>query len=468
MFYSGGKKKENIDTFRSYRKLINSLTLEPEDYGQLRRAFAGGFTHANVLYAREVIDNVQSMDFTSSYPYVMLSEKFPMSSPKEVKIKDDNHLRLLLNNYCCVFDITIYNLTPNIIYENYISVSHCFEKEKIIQNNGRVVSAKKISLTITEQDFFIIEKFYNWDSMEIYNFKIMRKGYLPTNFVKTILDLYENKTTLKGVEGRELDYLLSKERINSMYGMCVTDICRDKIIYSPTDWTAETPSFSEAISKNNKSVKRFLYYPWGVWVTAYARFNLFTAIVELGEDYVYCDTDSVKFINPEKHKKYFKEYNEAVVYKLNQAMKFHKIDPNRTRPKNIKGEVKQIGIWDDEGIYTRFKTLGAKRYMTEKNGEISITVSGLNKQSAVPYLLKEYGDKIFDAFDDDLYIPPEQTGKMIHTYIDEEMHGVLTDYLGNKAEYHELSGIHLCNADYSLSISDIYIKYMLEISEDTE
>lgn len=468
MFYAGGKKKENIDTFKKYRKLISSLTLEKDDYAQVRRAFAGGFTHANVLYSRQIVENVHSKDFTSSYPYVMISEKFPMSSPKLVKINDDEHLRKLLNNYCCFFDLTIYGLEPAIHYENYISVSHCWERKGITQNNGRVVRAEKVSLTITEQDFFIIEKFYNWDSIEIRNFKVMRKGYLPKNFVKTILDLYEAKTTLKGIESRELDYLLSKERINSMYGMTVTDICRNKIVYSPIDWTTEIPNFEEAITKNNKSVKRFLYYPWGVWVTAYARFNLFTAIVELGDDYVYCDTDSVKYINEEKHRKYFETYNEAVRYKLRQAMKFHGIDYERVRPKNIYGEVKEIGVWDDEGTYTRFKTLGAKRYMTEKDGKISITVSGLNKQTAVPYLLKKYGNKIFEAFDDELYIPAKETGKMTHTYIDEEFSGIMTDYQGNKAEYHEKSAIHLCEAEYSLSLNDLYIKYILEVQEDVE
>lgn len=473
MFYAGGKKRDNIDTFKNYRKLISSLTLEAEDYSQLRRAFAGGFTHANVLYSREIVENVSSKDFTSSYPYVMVSEKFPMSPPKKITIKDDIHFRQMLNNYCCVFDLSIYGLEPQVVYENYISSSHCYEKINIIQNNGRIVSADKVSLTVTEQDFFIIEKFYKWDKMEIFNFKIMRKGYLPKNFIKTILDLYELKTTLKDVEDRKLDYLLSKERINSMYGMCVTDICRDKIIYSPTDWTAERPNGFEAIEKNNKSVKRFLYYPWGVWVTAYARFNLFTAIVELGDDYVYCDTDSVKYINPEKHEKYFNQYNQAVRYKLMQAMKYHDFDIERTRPKNIKNEEKELGVWDDEGVYTRFKTLGAKRYMTEKynkNGEleISITVSGLNKDKAVPYLLEEYGDKIFEVFDDELYIKPDKTGKMTHTYLDEPFSGVMTDYQGNKAEYHELSAIHLENADYSLSISDLYIKYMLSIEDDTE
>ena len=54
---------------------------------------------------------------------------------------------------------------------------------------------------------------------------------------------------------------------------------------------------------------------------------------------------------------------------------------------------------------------------------------------------------------------------MTHTYIDEERSGIVTDYLGNKAHYKELSGVHLENCDYRLSLSEIYIDYLLGIKE---
>lgn len=465
-FYGGGSKKKNYNTYREYHDMISVLKLTPSDYIQLKKAFSGGFTHANALYSGEIIKNVKSMDFTSSYPYVMISEKFPMSSPKKVAIKSKKQFKFLLKNYCCVFNVEFTNIKATKLWENYISKSHCSKLQKGVLNNGRVVSAESLSTTITELDFIIINTYYTWDSMKIGDFRYMLKGYLPTNFVKAILELYGDKTTLKGVENREIDYLLSKERINSMYGMTVTDICRDKIIYSPTDWNSEKPNIEEAVEKNNTSRKRFLYYAWGVWVTAYARYNLFTAITELGEDYIYSDTDSVKFINYEKHSKYFDCYNKSVIRKLIAAMKYHKLSFDLTCPKNNKGEVKQIGIWDDEGTYSRFKTLGAKRYMTEKNGEISITVAGLNKYSAVPYMKKRYGEHIFESFDNGLKIPSENTGKLTHTYIDNEFSGILTDYQGNTSEYYEKSAIHLGPAEYSLSLDDLYIKYLIGIRDE--
>ena len=34
-----------------------------------------------------------------------------------------------------------------------------------------------------------------------------------------------------------------------------------------------------------------------------------------------------------------------------------------------------------EGKYTRFKTLGAKRYLYEEDGELYLTVAGLSKET---------------------------------------------------------------------------------------
>lgn len=461
-FYGDDRHKTNTKTYQKYRELILSLKLDGDEYKQLKRAFQGGFTHAAARYSGKVEKNVDSIDFTSSYPYVLLSEQFPMSSGRIVEVKTKEEFHKYINLYCCLFDVEFTNLTPKIINENYISLSRCYQHEKVVVNNGRVVSADKITTTITDVDYTVIEKTYDWDSMTIYNFRIYNRGYLPTNFVKSILKLYSDKTTLKGVEGKEVEYLVSKGMLNSCYGMTVTDIVRDEIIYYD-EWDIEKADVEKDIEHYNKSRNRFLYYPWGVWVTAYARRNLWGGILAFGDDYIYSDTDSIKCINIEKHFDYINSYNNTVKLKLKMAADYHKIDFELFQPKTIKGIKKLIGVWDwetENNKYTRFKTLGAKRYMIEQDGKINITVAGVNKKTAVPYLVKKYGDKIFEAFTNDLTIPKEHTGKMTHTYIDERKTGVITDYLGNKNTYDEYSAVHLENAEYSLSLSQAYIDFL--------
>ena len=463
-FYEDKTHRKGVKKYLKYRELMKKLTLTAEEYVLLKQAFMGGFTHANPYYSRGIFHNVDSFDFTSSYPYAMVSEKFPMSKGEEIEIKSYKELEENIQNYCCILDIAIVNLKPKVTFENYISSSHCRKLKNEVENNGRVVSADYLETTITEQDYFIMRYFYSWEDIIIKKCIRYKKAYLPTDFIKAILNLYVDKTKLKGVSGKEVEYLISKENINSCYGMCVTDICKEEIEYTAgNDWIKEPPNIEELISKYNNSKRRFLSYAWGIWVTAYARFNLFTGICEFKDDYIYSDTDSLKVQNTEKHKTYICRYNELVRYKLEKAMKHHNLPIEMCSPKTIKGAEKTLGLWDFEGTYTRFKTLGAKRYMVEQNGEINITVSGVNKNIAVPYLKKKYGDKIFEAFDDELYIPKGYTGKMTHTYIDEEKNGIITDYMGISIEYNELSGTHLEDCDYDMSIAAKYIDYLLGI-----
>lgn len=454
------------DKFKKYRKLILQLTLKSEDYQQLKLAFMGGFTHSNPLLTDVTLYDVTSYDFTSAYPYVMVSEKFPMSKPTYVELQSKEHFESLLKSHCCLFDCEFFNIDTKFIYEYYISVSHCLEKENVVESNGRIVSADRIKICLTEQDFLIMRKLYKWENVKITNFKIFRKAYLPTDFVKSILDLYHTKTTLKDVKGKEIEYLVSKENLNSCYGMTVTDICKDTQIYQNHEWSNQLADIEENIDKNNRSIKRFLYYPWGIWVTAYTRRNLFTGILECGEDYVYSDTDSIKVLNAHKHEKYINDYNEYVVEKLKIAMNYHRLPFELTCPKNIKGVTKQLGIWECEKTYDKFKTLGAKRYLTKINNDYSITVAGTGKKASLKYLLDKYGDKIFDEFSDGLLIPKGHTGKLTHTYCDDEIKGILTDYLGNKANYYEKSYIHLEPASFEMSMSEEFINYILGISTE--
>jgi hypothetical protein len=459
-----GKQRPNY----SYRKLMESLTISGiDEFNMLQRAFAGGFTHANAEYANETVHEVDSYDFTSSYPYVMVSEKFPVSKGVAVECRSMKHFDFLVSKYCCVFDVEFNDIFSSRTQDMPISVSKCFVKEKAVENNGRLVCAKRIVLTITNVDYISIKNFYSWGSMRIGKMYCYRKSYLPKEFISAILDLYEKKTTLKGVEGKETEYLNSKEMLNSCYGMCVTNPLRDEFIYG-NEWDIRQLSESEKINMlhtYNTSLNRFLSYPWGVFVTAFARRNLFTAIAELGEDYIYSDTDSVKLKNGDRHKEYFKLYNNIVENKLRAACKYHGIDISKCMPETIKGITKILGVWDYEGRYKRFKTLGAKRYMSEdKDGNVSLTVSGVNKKCAVPYLLKEYGkDGIFDAFTNYLSIPPEATGKNIHTYIDYEQNGTVLDYKGESYTFDELCGVHLEPTGYSLSLSVMYLNYLLGI-----
>lgn len=492
-----GRKWQYIETIK---KLVIA---DIGEFKMVHDAFSGGFTHANAFYSGINLHNVSSYDFTSSYPSVMLCEKYPMSAGVHVEelvnqriigAEYSKSMRKHLSRYLTIMTITFVNINSSVVFEHYISASKCL-KIGVIDNqptidNGRIVRADALTITITNIDFEIIQAFYTWDEMVIHRWIDYYPQYLPTDLVECILKLYEDKTVLKGVLGEEVNYMRSKGMLNSVYGMSVTNPIRDEYtVNSESNWivnvvNGDSDKASEMLQQHNESSNRFLYYLWGVFVTAYARKNLFTAIYNIGTDYVYSDTDSVKILNRENHLEYFEAYNNNLLSKLSNAADYHKIDVSRFSPVTKDGEIKTIGLWDYEGTYRTFKTLGAKRYIVEsydnddKGNAIriggkwypfNITVSGINKYVAVPYMYNVCdGDinKVFEMFNDNMHIPANKTGKLIHTYIDDVKSGIVVDYTGVEAPFLELSSVHLEPTSYDLSIGKQYADYLKGVQSE--
>ncbi len=122
-----------------------------------------------------------------------------------------------------------------------------------------------------------------------------------------------------------------------------------------------------------------------------------------------------------------------------------------------------LGVWDYEGTYNRFKTLGAKRYLYQNGDKMQLTVAGLSKKNGINYMTEKCnGDmvKVFSMFDDNLYIPALKTGKMTHTYLDNEQSFTVIDYQGNPLDVFTISGVHLEICEFTLSMSELQKMYL--------
>lgn len=461
-----------------YRKLMSQLILNDEVYRLLKKSFSGGFVHGNVFYQNEIIKNVDSLDRTSAYPCEMLTQKFPMSSPRKIVIKTDSEFKFFIQNYNCVFEINFKKIYSTFLEENYISASKCSDVINSIENNGRIASADNLTLVVTEIDYFLIKKLYKWEEMYIGDFYYFEKGYLPSDFIISMLNYYKNKTMLKNVNGREYDYMLSKNNLNSFFGMTVTDIVRDEWVYKNDEFNINKVDVQQALNKYNNNKFRYLYYPWGVWVTAYARLNLLSVIYNIKEDYIYSDTDCVKFKNSVKYIDFFNMLNNAIKDSIKKAMFHHGFDINLAAPVNEKGEQFWLGVWEKENLnseytYSRFRFLNSKRYAADLeykykyklNGKTYetnhiLTASGVKKYSAINYLDNIYKDKFLENFNTDLILPADKCGKLVYYYIKDEKKGILKDYQGNYNKYYEKSAVYLANSSYSFGISEKFVNYL--------
>ena len=480
--YHEGRKSHNSTYYKSnsygiYRAIMDNLTITLDEYLIAKEAFMGGFTHANILNCNVLLSNMGSYDLSSAYPSSICLDRFPMGKGTFAKGKTQEQYMKLVQCYCCIMRVKLKNIRSRWRGDHFLSVSKCREIKNEKQDNGRIIDCEYCETTITDVDFRILEKFYTFD-VEIIHLWYYPRGYLPKPFILGVLELYKNKTTLKGVEGQEILYSHSKGMINSAYGCMVTDILSDNFIYENDEWGLKKVDPKEEIEKYNTSKTRFLSYLWGIYVTSWTRFRIASTIEAIGiEDYVYSDTDSVKFLNVEEHEEYFKSFNEHIDQKIKKVSDLYKIPVEMFKPLTKDGKEKVLGYFDREEDMKHFKTLGAKRYMVEyekphkmklsEGKELetpySLTISGVNKFQAIPEILKKCkkGKTPFDFFYIGYKFDVNECGKLTHTYIDDGIEGEVIDYLGNRAYYCEKSFIHMEETTYKITTKEEYLETIM-------
>ena len=243
--------------------------------------------------------------------------------------------------------------------------------------------------------------------------------------------------------------MASKKRLNSLFGVAVTSIINEIITFE-NEWTSKKPT-NDDIQKtlddiHEKWYKNVVAYVQGLYVTSWGRHELANMVYAIGEDVVYYDTDSVKFINYEKHKHLFEKKNQEIIVEMDQAMSYYGIADKPYIQNTPKG-VSILGTWDFEGV-KQLKTLGAKKYVTycDKKG-FEITVSGVPKRASKSITS-------FDDFEDGFKFSAEDCQKGLSTYIDG------TDgYIGYMPDGYycdQRYGINIRNIGYTLGITEEY------------
>ena len=410
-------------------------------YNLLKNAYQGGYVHASPYHAGEVLHNIGSIDFTSSYPAVILLKKYPAGGA--VYLKGDKEIRHAIKHNPetgepsphWVARVRYHGLEwSHALPDCTLSVSKCETDGKTVDLNGRIMYSQADVVTyVTEIDhFWIMRNYYTrgYDFEEAVVYP--RSDFLPLKLREKVMEYYRKKTTLKGVSGSEQEYMQSKARLNSIYGMMVTALLRESFETVGGVWqepkTSTEKGKSKSLSNQLKSKGRFLNYVSGVYVTAWARSNLFDGMENIGIDYVYSDTDSIKMINPDRHADYIKQYNEEIrrtsIEIYGEAEYYRSL-----APADIKGKRHPIGEWDFEGVYTTFKALRAKAYLTETNGEYNLTLAGCGKKSGTRYF-SSLPDP-WSAFNTSMTLPPEVVDKLIPSHIDEPVTETIIDQFGN-------------------------------------
>ena len=368
-----------------HHNFVFSILPDIELYYALHEAFRGGNNHASRYMAGDIIKDVHSADRSSSYPAVMCNCEFPMSvfipvAPSDLNLEYISRC-ITIRHKAVLLRIGIKNLKLRDPYWGcpYLSIDKCrnIHKAKNTEDNGRILSADYLETTITDVDLKIILEEYDG---ELVIFQAWYSSYkkLPAALINEVIKYYKDKTELKGVSGQELYYDKAKALLNALYGMMAQNPVKHSIIFQQVgDWLEDDTPDENILEENNK--RAFLAYQWGVWVTAWARYELERGIKLVhdseGACFVYCDTDSVKYIGDVD----WTDYNNDKVRECLSSGAYA-IDPA--------GITHYMGVFEteddpDTGVaYKYFKTLGAKKYayVVHEGEGTHCTIAGVNKK----------------------------------------------------------------------------------------
>lgn len=424
---------------------LQAIQPDPDVYVALREAFRGGDTHCNRFLAGVILKNVKSVDKSSAYPDACVNyDEFPMGTfRRSIKktLKWANQLIRLHRAVLMRVRFTNLRLRDEFDPCPYISFSKV-RGVKVYEcqlDNGRILTAPHAETTLTDIDWCIIEAQYEWDSVEVLDMWDTRKGFLPDILRSLIISYYEDKTKLKGVQGQEVYYVKSKNLLNSVYGLQAQDPCKPTTVYDDSQEDIFSVVEGDIPALLEKSRRQpYGSYQWGVYCTAIARRELRKMITKAGDDFVYCDTDSVKVLGDLDVSKYNRDKIRTST--LNGAKA---VDPS--------GEAHYMGVFEDDGQYNRFVSLGAKKYAYEDKKGLHITIAGVGKKAGARELENAGG---LEAFKDGMkFVEGGGTEAVYndHTSTEIEIDGHKL-YIG--------PNIYLKPSTYTLGITDDYLRIL--------
>lgn len=354
--------------------------LTREQYTHCNKAFWGGFVQANYNYIACKLKNIFHVDLTSAYPAAMVMFKYPFHLG-EVKgrVSAEEYYRLCYKeDMAVVAEITLENISIKDGQIPYIPLAKCSVKENVRSTNGKIVEASKITLTLCEVDFLLIDKVYSTHSGEpiVNNLTVTgmvligTKRRLPIQVVFSVLRYFEGKTKYKGVDGKEIEYAISKQMLNGIFGLSATGLLHSRYYVEDLETRTGEMEYTEST---------VLPYQWCVYITAYVRRWIYGFITNLSNTnkWAYADTDSLFLFSDEETRSLVEAHNDKIhkaIEELEQTFPVVQVSP--------KGKKQYLGLLlndedTDTGLIDEFCTVGAKRYytVTTKNGVQTTTVT---------------------------------------------------------------------------------------------
>lgn len=370
--------------------------LHPNTDCYLRQSYFGGITWKN----KKLIDELESnniklqglvYDVNSLYPSVMRTKLLPYGKPlyfngsyKNIpsKLKEEYPL------YIQKIRVKMFKLKEGKMPNIQIRESMIFNSTEYQESNAYL--DKKTNKIKYEECVFTFTNIQLERFLDSYDLPLGIEyidGYIFKGSYGLFDDYIDTFMELKKV-GTGARRSTAKLMLNSLYGKFGTNPQREERFLHFENGVFSTTNRNED-DELVEYLSNSVYLPMASFITAYAREVLLTAVNNVFDRFLYCDTDSIHILGFEE-------------------------------PTNINIDDKELGYWKLEGRFINAKYIGAKRYaelMENDEGEthwdikccgvsseIIEKLDDINIFDICEYTPKEL-DKLLDGFykKDDIY-----------------------------------------------------------------
>lgn len=315
------------------------------------------------LTFKTLSEKIYYYDRHDCWDYYLFTLQFPYGKPSKVKNPDFTKMRDLIN------EGQQFEIRAKILFKgDYMPVyeEHQIEFKGYTKNGDTVYELKG-----TEIDVEILMEFY--DTSRILEFRVEElytypeKCALPAQYLDCIKSLIIDKHCK---EKGTLEQLRAKEALKIQIGKSIRSLNLMNLYI-----TEDNKIENEMKGLNDISVKRKLYTSYkniflppqvGLRCQAAERYHILKVerdMTEMGCEIFNIDTDGIIYQDMFGNSiEYFKKINKEI----NEKFKIE-----------VDGKDLNVGVWDLNGFYKKFMSLGKKMYVGETyEGEVKSTIAG--------------------------------------------------------------------------------------------
>ena len=376
-------------SFKAWKFRFPGLSVELDQYA--RAAYWGGIAHVNELHRAKDMGASGVFDINSSYPDKAANCKLPYGP---VLFEGGEGHAPDMSKFWIAEALVQFTLKPGklpCIPTKAISEGRPYIIDKWLDDSDGIVKMTFCCIDyLTMLESYDL-KIWRWMSTAHWAWKVQKeiqKFVLKNNTVKV-----ENKELAAietdRVKRQHLLNLSQRAKINNnaFYGKFGEEIVK----YGKTAYLQDDDIVYIMDREDEQSERKRKFLPVAIAITAWGRRQLVQMANILGDDFVYCDTDSIH---------YRLETGQA---KIDQAIKDGIFEVNPTK----------LGAWKFEGSFIFGRYLRAKCYMEEKaDGELEITLAGLPADKHSGMFSKKRSCLTKDNFHIGYTIPAEQANKL--------------------------------------------------------